>query len=51
MNKIILEEFYKSRPIRIYKIISPTIRAERFGLMILEYDNDKNKTSNQKRLD
>lgn len=32
----ILEQFYKNRPIRIYKSYCPTIRAQRIGLMALE---------------
>ena len=35
-NKIIIEIFYKSREPRIYKSLSPCLRAERLGLLILE---------------
>lgn len=33
--KVILEDFYKSRPIRVYIEYAPTIRSERGGLMVL----------------
>ena len=42
-TKIILEDFYKSREVRIYKDYSPTIRSERFGLLVIENDNDRRK--------
>ena len=38
-EKLILEMFYTSRDIRVYEQYSPTLRSERFGLLVLE-DND-----------
>jgi len=35
-NKTILEQFYLSRKIRVYKDYSPTLRSERFGLLVIE---------------
>ena len=32
---IILENFYRNREIRLYKSVAPTIRAGRFGLLVL----------------
>lgn len=38
---IIIEDFYKSRPVRIYKDYAPCLRSERTGLKvgIIEEDN------------
>lgn len=33
---MILEDFYKSRDIRIYDKIAPTIRSGRIGLLVME---------------
>ena len=40
MIVMILEWFYKNRPIRIYNKYCPTIRAERIGLMVLEIEKE-----------
>lgn len=36
MKKYIIEDFYKSRPPRIYKDYAPCIRADRQGLKVIE---------------
>jgi len=36
---IVIEDFYKNRPIRLYKDICPTIRSERHGLMTMKEKN------------
>jgi hypothetical protein len=36
----ILEDFYQSRPVRIYKDFSPTLRSNRTGLKVLEVWKD-----------
>lgn len=38
---MIVEDFYKSRPPRVYKDISPTIRSERTGLMRVDVENER----------
>ena len=35
-SKAIIDETYKNRPLRLYGDYSPTIRAERSGLLVLE---------------
>ena len=35
-KKYIIEDFYKSRPIRIYEDYAPCIRADRCGLKVVE---------------
>src|SRR3990167_8875329 len=34
--KVIMEDFYKKRPARIYRKISPTLREGRIGLLVLD---------------
>ena len=41
MDKTILEQFYLSRKIRIYRDYSPTLRSERFGLLVIEYGKNE----------
>ena len=36
INKVVIEDFYKSRPIRIYEEYSPTLRSDRYGLKVVE---------------
>lgn len=36
MKKYIIEDFYKSRPLRIYEDYALTIRADRQGLKVVE---------------
>lgn len=35
-ERLILEQFYMNRNVRVYKEYSPTLRSERFGLLVLE---------------
>lgn len=37
-ERLILEQFYINRNVRVYKEYSPTLRSERFGLLVLEDD-------------
>ena len=37
---LIIEDFYKNRPIRIYSDYSPTLRSERIGLKVVEGENN-----------
>lgn len=50
--KVIIEIFYQNRPIRLYKILAPTLRSERIGLLVIEdiHGENRNKTSDKKRL-
>ena len=41
MKKIILEVFYKNRGGRFYKDYAPAIRAERAGLLVVEYEENQ----------
>lgn len=34
--KIIVEDFYSNREVRVYKDFAPTIRSERLGLKVVE---------------
>ena len=35
-DSFIIEDFYKNRPVRIYRDYAPTLRAERLGLKVVE---------------
>ena len=36
INKVVIEDFYKSRPVRVYDEYSPTLRSDRYGLKVIE---------------
>lgn len=37
-DSFIIEDFYKNRPVRIYRDYAPTLRAERLGLKVVEIE-------------
>lgn len=37
-DSFFIEDFYKNRPVRIYRDYAPTLRAERLGLKVVEVE-------------
>ena len=37
-DSFIIEDFYKNRPVRVYRDYAPTLRAERLGLKVMEVE-------------
>lgn len=49
MKKYIVEDFYKSRPPRIYEDYAPCIRADRQGLKVVCVSDREKKTKKDKK--
>ena len=45
----IIEDFYKSRPTRIYEESSPTIRSERLGLVAVMIEKGEKKDDTRRQ--
>ena len=40
-KQVIVEDFYKNRPLRVYEDVAPTVRSGRQGLKVVQIDEDK----------
>lgn len=42
MEKILIDDTYASRDARQYIEVAPTLRSERFGFKVIEYEDEDN---------